>query len=160
LKKQIQKKTNVSDFANFGQAQGQFYDPSDIDENDEMIETENLMVEPEEDDIELLERFFLRTKNKSSRYSQLKIWSMFLKKIEINAPELYKVLEFMLIIPNGTAEVERFFKVLKDMKSKKRNNLSARKLRKFLKIYFFLDDDLDAELLYRCFTSEYENLSS
>ena len=112
--------TDASDFANFGQVQRQLYDSSDIDENDKIVEIQNLLVEPEEDDIELLERFFLRTKNGSSRYSQLKIWANFLKIIEINAPELYKVLEFMLIIPNGTAEVERFFKVLKDMKSKKK----------------------------------------
>ena len=109
-------------------------------------------------DLEILEKLFLKTKNKSERYSQLKIWANFLKKIQLSAPELYSVIEFMLIIPNGTAEVERFFKVLKEMKSKRRNKLSATKLRKLLKIFFFLEDNPNNDELYRIFVDEYKKI--
>ena len=89
---------------------------------------------------------------------QQRIWSTFLKKIEIAAPDLYNVLEFILIIPNGTADVERFFKVLKEMKSKRRNNISAEKLRKLLKIFFFLENNPDKDMLFRLFVEEYKKI--
>ena len=76
----------------------------------------------------------------------------------MNAPELYSVIEFMLIIPNGTADVERFFKVLKEMKSKRRNRMSAAKLRKLLKIFFFLERKINRDLLYRMFVDEYTKI--
>ena len=81
-----------------------------------------------------------------------------MKKIQLSAPELYSVIEFMLIIPNGTADVERFFKVLKEMKSKRRNRMSASKLRKLLKIFFFIEKNPDRDLLYRMFVDEYKKI--
>ena len=110
-------------FANKGQQDLVPYDPSDIDEDNEYEESDKLLEEPEEDNMEILETFFLKTANHSNRYSQLKVWAAFLKKIAISAPDLSKVIELMLIVPNGTSEVERFFKILKSMKSKKRNNI-------------------------------------
>ena len=96
----------ASAFANKGQNElPDEYDPSD-DDNDAISDSDKILEDPEEDNIEILEKLFLRTKNKSNRYSQLKIWSKFLQKIQINAPDLYCVLEFILVVPNGTSEVE------------------------------------------------------
>ena len=53
-----------------------------------------------------------------------------MKLIETSARSLYQVLELFLIISNGAAEVERFFKFLKAMKSKTRNRLGSEKARK------------------------------
>ena len=161
IEKEIEKQLadEASAFANNGQAQTmEAYDPSDLDEPENLSESENLLEEPPEDDLEILERLFLKTKNRSERYSQLKIWANFLKKIQLSAPELYSVIEFMIIIPNGTADVERFFKVLKEMKSKRRNKMSPTKLRKLLKIFFFLEANPNHDLLYRIFVDEYKKI--
>ena len=149
----------ASKFANQGQEETiDAYDPSDVDEPDNFNESEKVLEEPDEDHLEILEKLFLKTKNKSGRYSQLRIWANFLKKIQLSALELYSVIEFMLIIPNGTADVERFFKVLKEMKSKRRNRMSASKLRKLLKIFFFIEKNPDRDLLYRMFVDEYKKI--
>ena len=42
-----------------------------------------------------------------------------MKELRISTPTLAKVIELMLVIPSSTAELERFFKVLKEMKNKK-----------------------------------------
>ena len=58
----------------------------------------------------------------------------------------------MLVIPSSTAEVERFFKIVKEMKSKKRNRLSSKKMHKMLMIYHFLDlETYDRERVYELF---------
>ena len=72
--------------------------------------------------------------------------------------DLYSVLEFILIIPDAVADVERFFKVLKEMKSKRRNNISAQKLRKLLKIFFFLENNPDKDMLFHLFVEEYQKI--
>ena len=69
-------------FANKGQQDLVPYDPSDIDEDNEYEESDKLLEEPKEDDMELLESFFLKTANNSNRYSQLKVWATFLKKLK------------------------------------------------------------------------------
>ena len=68
-------------FTNMGQHDLVPYDPSDIDEDIEYEESDKLLEEPEEDDMGFLETFFLKTENCSNRYSQLKVWASFLKKI-------------------------------------------------------------------------------
>ena len=76
-------------------------------------------------------------------------------EIEVSCPSLYKFLELFLCNPNGTAEVERFFKFLKQMKSKSRNRLTAEKARKMTAIAWFLDlKDLDLEKLYELLIQE------
>ena len=93
----------------------------------------------------------LKKKNQN-RESQADIWAKILKEYQAHCPSLAKVIELMLIIPSSTAEVERFFKVLKEMKSKKRNRLSAKKLRKLFLIYHFLDlENYDKERVYERF---------
>ena len=70
-----------------------------------------------------------------------------MKLIETSARSLYQVLELFLIIPNGTAEVERFFKA---MNSKTRNRLGSEKARKMITIAWYLDlKKLDLDVLYK-----------
>ena len=97
IEKEVEKKfaDEAANFANNGQEESiDAYDPSDLDEPENVCESEKALEEPEEDDLEILEKLFLKTKNKSNRYSQLKIWANFLKKIQMSAPELYSVIEF------------------------------------------------------------------
>ena len=109
------------------------FDPSDV-------ENENAMGD---DDLELLKKFYLTSAEMSDdnealksrrrkRKSQSDVWPEILNVYELHCPSLAKVIELMLVIPSSTAEVERFFKILKGMKSRKRNRLSAKKLRKLL----------------------------
>ena len=73
-----------------------------------------------------------------------------MKLIETSARSLYQVLELFLIIPNGTAEVERFFKFIKAMKSKTRNRLGSEKARKMITIAWYLYlKKLDLDVLYK-----------
>ncbi len=113
-----------------------------------------------EDTVELLEKYFLKSAaQKKDQLTQADVWSEFLKRIEISCPDLYQVIELFLIIPNGTAEVERYFKLLKAMKSKKRNRLSASKAMKMFMIAHFLDlDDIDMNRLYELFEEELKSL--
>ena len=95
---------------------------------------------------------------KKDQLTQADVWSEFLKRIEISCPDLYQVIELLLIIPNGTAEVERYFNLLKAMKSKKRNRLSASKAMKMFMVVYFLDlDDIDMNL-YELFEEELKSL--
>ena len=116
-----------------------------------------------DDDLEILKKFYLTSaeltddkevlkKKNQNRESQADICAQILKEYQAHCPSLAKVIELMLIIPSSTAEVERFFKVLKEMKSKKRNRLSAKKLRKLFLIYHFLDlENYDKERVYELF---------
>ena len=115
------------------------------------------------EDLELLKKFYLTSaemsddneelkKKQKKRKSQADIWSVILKEYELYCPSLAKVIELMLVIPSSTAEVERFFKILKEMRSKKRNRLSAKKLRKLFLIYHFLDlEQYDRERVHELF---------
>ena len=80
--------------------------------------------------ISLLQKFYLTStemkddKNISGKkkVSQADIWATIMKELRISThTPLAKVIELMLVIPSSTAEVGRFFKVLKEMKNKKRN---------------------------------------
>ena len=63
-----------------------------------------------------------------------------MKEYELYCPSLAKVIELM------------FFKILKEMRSKKRNRLSAKKLRKLFLIYHFLDlEQYDRERVHELF---------
>ena len=141
------------------------FDPSDIDSDaDEEIEEEENTMEDVmgDDDIELLKKFFLTSAEMSDdkqfrgsrkkRTSQADIWATILPELRISCPSLAQVIELMIIIPSSTAEVERFFKVLTEMKSKKRNRLSAKKLRKMFFIYHFVDlENYDKERVHKLF---------
>ena len=141
------------------------FDPSDIDDDDDqdIEEEENAMEDAMgDDDIELLKKFFLTSAemaddkqfrgSRKKRTSQADIWAKILPELRSSTPSLAKVIELMIVIPSSTAEVERFFKVLKEMKSKKRNRLSAKKLRKMFLIYYFLDlENYDKERVHKLF---------
>ena len=62
-----------------------------------------------------------------------------MKEIKYASPDLYDVINLLLIIPNGTSELERIFSVVKAMKSKKRTKMKAWKLADMILIYYFLD---------------------
>ena len=142
------------------------FDPSDIEDDIEVEDAgdeEALEDATGEDDLDLLKKFYLtsaemsddsevlKTKHKK-RKSQADIWSLILKEYHLHCPSLAKVIELILVIPSSTAEVERFFKILKEMKTKKRNRLTAKKLRKLFLIYHFLDlDNYDRERVYALF---------
>ena len=82
----------------------------------------------------------LKKKKQKKRKSQADIWSVILKEYELYCPSLAKVIELM------------FFKILKEMRSKKRNRLSAKKLRKLFLIYHFLDlEQYDRERVHELF---------
>ena len=126
------------------------YDPSDIEEDEEIEEIEEVLEDATgDDDLEILKKFYLVSAEmtddkaiqgkKKKRISQADIWAEILRELELNCKDLAKVIELILVIPSSTAEVERFFKVLKEMKSKKRNQLKAQKLRNIFLIYHFLD---------------------
>ena len=67
-------------------------------------------------------------------------------------PDVSNVIEFLMIIPSSTAEVERFFKTLKAMKSKLRNRLSSLKLKKLFMIQHFLDlENYDLDRVFEIF---------
>ena len=115
-----------------------------------------------DDDFTILKKFYLTSaemadekkllRSRKKRISQADIWAHILREIEIGCPNLAKVIELMLIIPSSTVEVERFFKVLKEMKSKKRNRLTAKKLKKIFMIYHFLDlENYDKEKMHEIF---------
>ena len=130
------------------------YDPSDFEEDEvdsPVGDSDVAMLEPDEDPQHLLEKYFLaqaETEKKNRKY-QADVWAKFLSAIQTTAPSLYQVLEFFMIIPNGTAEVERFFKFIKAMKSKTRNRLGAEKARKMMTIAWYLDlTKLDLDVLY------------
>ena len=96
------------------------YDPSDIEDEEDALEAvdANLaMQEPDEDPQDLSEKYFLAQAEaaKKDRKYQADVWAQFVKLIETSARSLYQVLELFLIIPNGTAEEERFFKFIKVM---------------------------------------------
>ena len=95
-------------------------------------------------------------KYKKERFAQKDVWTNILKYLERSAPELCQVLEFAMIVPNRTVELERKFKVLKAMKSKVRNRLSSNKLKKMFLIHHYFDlADYDEEELMKLF---YKNL--
>jgi hypothetical protein len=143
------------------------FDPSDIEDDadaNENIEEEADAIDDVmgDDDLELLQKFYLTSAEmqddekisgrKKRRISQADIWATIMKELRISTPSLAKVIELMLVIPSSTAEVERFFKVLKEMKSKKRNRLSAKKLRKMFMIFHFLDlENYDKERVFEIF---------
>ena len=155
----------MSDFVHKGNIVLDF-DPSDIEDDIEVEDAgdeEALEDATGEDDLDLLKKFYLtsaemlddsevlKTKHKK-RKSQADIWSLILKEYQLHCPSLAKVIELILVIPSSTAEVERFFKILKEMKTKKRNRLTAKKLRKLFLIYHFLDlDNYDRERVYALF---------
>ena len=90
----------------------------------------------------------------TGKQNQSQKWIRVIERYENRCPSLCKVLEFMLCVPNGTSELERIFKVLKSIKSKKRNSLSPEKLKKILKTRFFMDiETLDMKMLYKIFVS-------
>ena len=77
----------------------------------------------------------LKKKNQN-RESQADIWAKILKGYQTHCPSPAKVIELMLIIPSSTVAVKRLFKVLKEMKSKKGNRLSAKKLKTLFDLPF------------------------
>ena len=129
------------------------FDPSDIEDDIEVEDAgdeEALEDATGEDDLDLLKKFYLtsaemsddsevlKTKHKK-RKSQADIWSLILKEYHLHCPSLAKVIELILVIPSSTAEVERFFKILKEMKTKKRNRLTAKNCASsFLSITFWI----------------------
>ena len=131
------------------------YDPSDIgDEEDalEAVDANLAMQKPDEDPQDLSEKYFLAQAEaaKKHRKYQADVWAQFMKLNETSARSLYQVLELFLIISNGTAEVERFFKFIKAMKNKTRNRLGSEKARKMITIAWYLDlKKLDLDVLYK-----------
>ena len=107
---------------------------------------------------ELTEDNEVLKKKNQNRESEADIWPNILKEFQEHCPSLAKVIELMLIIPSSTAEVERFFKVLKEMKNQKRNRLSAKKLRKLFLIYHVLDlENYDKERVYELFLNRLQH---
>jgi len=139
------------------------FDPSDDEVEEEVEEDDEVMEDPMGDvDLEILKKFFLTSAEmtedklfragRKKRQSQADVWASALPDLRMSCESLAQVIELMLIIPSSTAELERFFKVLKEMKSKKRNRLSAKKLRKMFLIYHFLDlDNHDKERVHELF---------
>ena len=75
-----------------------------------------------------------------------------MRDLEYKAPELCNVLELAMIIPNGTSEIERKFKTLKDMKLKKQNRLSSEKVNMMFLINHLLNlESYDEEQVYKIF---------
>ena len=72
--------------------------------------------------------------------------------------DLYQVLHLLLCIPNGTAELERIFSVVKTMKDKKRSRLKAKKLADMITIYYYLslEEGFDEDALFKCFRDQLE----
>ena len=67
-------------FVNKGQQDLVPYDPSDIDEDIEYEESDKLLEEPQEDDMGILETFFLKTANCSKRYFSIESMGNFSKE--------------------------------------------------------------------------------
>ena len=95
--------------------------------------------EPEIDEFEMLAKYFKANKASRRECSQGTIWIEVMKEIKYASPDLYDVINLLLIIPNGTSELERIFSVVKAMKSKKRTKMKAWKLADMILIYYFLD---------------------
>ena len=62
----------------------------------------------------------------------------------------------LLIIPNGTSELERIFSVIKALKSKKQSRMKAKKLEDLLMIYYYFPDaeNYNKEELYALLKEE------
>ena len=95
--------------------------------------------EPEIDEFTMLAKYFNANKAVKRVCSQGTIWIEIMKEIKYTSPHLYDVINLLLIIPNGTSELERIFSAVKEMKSKKRTKMKAWKLADMILIYYFLD---------------------
>ena len=70
-------------------------------------------------------------------FSQCDVWLKFMRENKHRAPSLCKVLNLLITIPITNASIERFFKVLKTIKSKIRNRITKKRLAKIMFIRFF-----------------------
>ena len=79
-------------------------------------------------EFEFLEKYFHANKSKRVGVSQATVWIEVALELRWKSNELFQVIMLLLSIPNGTSELERFFSVVKAIKTKKRSRLSAKKL--------------------------------
>ena len=105
-------------------------------------------MEDEGDDIELLRKYYHRDEPKSRAISQAAMWIEIMQDLRSRSAELHDVFHLLLIIPNGTAELERIFSVVKAMKSKARSKLKSWKLEAIIEIFYFVDLNYSAEEVY------------
>ena len=110
------------------------YDPSDIDSDWDDNDSLDALEEADIDDFD-----FHHSKAKKFEITQARVWIEIAREMQYKSKELFEVITLLLCIPNGTAELERIFSVVKAMKSKKRSKLKAKKLDKMMTIYYFLD---------------------
>ena len=115
------------------------YDPSDIDSDWDDNDSLDALEEADIDDFEALEKYFHHSKAKKFEITQAKVWIEIAREMQYKSKELFEVITLLLCIPNGTAELERIFSVVKAMKSKKRSKLKGKKLDNMMTIYYFLD---------------------
>jgi len=108
----------------------------------------------------MLEKFFNCMKPKKVEHSQARVWIEVAKEMKWKSPIIYELILLLLIIPNGTAELERIFSVVKAIKSKKRSRMKAKKLDDILMIYYYFCDvdKYDKEKLLALLKQEREKL--
>ena len=117
----------------------------------------DIIEENEEDDnYALLERYFHEMKPKRVEFSQARVWIEIAKDLEWKSPLLHNLILLLLIIPNGTSELERILSVVKALKSKKRSRMKAKKLEDLLMIYYYFPDaeNYNKEELYTLLQQE------
>ena len=118
------------------------FDPSDIESDyEEDVNLEILEESEEEDEYEYLEKYFHEMKPKRVAFSQARVWIEIAKELEWKSGLLYTLILLLLVIPNGTSELERVFSVIKQLKSKKRSRMKAKKLEDLLMIYYYFPDE-------------------
>ena len=135
---------DMYDFLEKGNDMSEFDPSASEDDSEAEIEESDEVVEDPlaEDDLETLKKYFLISADSyadSKRVSQMEMWAELLRTLDGAMPDLANVIEYMMVIPSSTAQVERFFKILKSMKTNLRNRLSSKKLKQLFMIHHFLD---------------------
>ena len=79
-------------------------------------------------------KYFESAKAKNELCTQSDVWLKVIREFESAAPNIMKVIQFVLVIPCTTVNLERFFSSIKSIKTKTRNKLKEKRLHQILRL--------------------------